>query len=159
MFQNSSIFHFLARPKNRHLSPRVTFRNMLISVEEVAANQRCHIDIRTNFLWERWGTLWRMKAEHYCRDTVIWAWKDHTSNGMEGLEKRAQFDPHSWVVQSWATGWMIGGSSPSRVGNFSLHHRVQTGSGSHPFSSIMGTRGPFDGGKAAGAWKWPLTSI
>jgi hypothetical protein len=37
------------------------------------------------------------------------------------------------------------------AGNFSLHHRVQNGSGAHPASYQMGTRGSFLGGKAAGA--------
>jgi hypothetical protein len=37
------------------------------------------------------------------------------------------------------------------AGNFSLHHRVQNGSGVHPASYPMGTRGSFPGGKAAGA--------
>jgi hypothetical protein len=36
------------------------------------------------------------------------------------------------------------------AGNFSLHHRVQTGSVAHPASYPMGTRGCFPGGKAAG---------
>jgi hypothetical protein len=40
---------------------------------------------------------------------------------------------------------------PARAGSFSLHHRVQTGSGAHPASYPMGTRGSFPGGKAAGA--------
>jgi hypothetical protein len=40
---------------------------------------------------------------------------------------------------------------PARAGNFSLHHRVQNGSGAHPASYPMGTRGSFPGGKAAGA--------
>jgi hypothetical protein len=35
--------------------------------------------------------------------------------------------------------------------NFSLHHRVQNGSGAHPVSYPMGTRDSFLGGKAAGA--------
>jgi hypothetical protein len=48
----------------------------------------------------------------------------------------------SW--DSWATG--TGGA-----GNFSLHHPVQPGSGAHPASYPMGTRGPFPGGKAAEA--------
>jgi hypothetical protein len=39
---------------------------------------------------------------------------------------------------------------PAGAGNFSLHHRVQNGSGAHPPSSLMGTRGSFPGGKAAG---------
>jgi len=50
-------------------------------------------------------------------------------------------------------------SAGLRAGNFSLHHRVQTGSGAHPASYPMGTRGSFPGGKAAGTWSWPLTSI
>jgi hypothetical protein len=38
---------------------------------------------------------------------------------------------------------------PAGAGNFSLNHRVQTGSGTHPASYPMGTRGSFLGGKAA----------
>jgi hypothetical protein len=48
---------------------------------------------------------------------------------------------------------------PAWAGNFSLHHRVQNGSEAHPASYPTGTRGSFPGGKAAGAWSWPLTSI
>jgi len=40
---------------------------------------------------------------------------------------------------------------PAGAGNFSLHHRVQKGSGVHPTSYPMGTRGSFPGAKAAGA--------
>jgi hypothetical protein len=40
---------------------------------------------------------------------------------------------------------------PAGTGNFSLHHRVQTGSGAHPASYSMGTKDSFPGGKAAGA--------
>jgi hypothetical protein len=40
---------------------------------------------------------------------------------------------------------------PAGTGNFSLHHRVQNGSGSHPASYPMGTRGYFSGVKAVGA--------
>jgi hypothetical protein len=36
------------------------------------------------------------------------------------------------------------------AGNFSLHHRVQNGSGANPVSYPMGTRGSFPGGKVAG---------
>jgi hypothetical protein len=35
------------------------------------------------------------------------------------------------------------------AGNFSLRHHVQNGSGDHPASYPMGTRGSFPGGKAA----------
>jgi hypothetical protein len=40
---------------------------------------------------------------------------------------------------------------PAGTGNFSLHHRVQNGSGAHPASYPMGTRGSFPRGKVAGA--------
>jgi hypothetical protein len=40
---------------------------------------------------------------------------------------------------------------PAGAGNFSLHHRVQNGSGAHPASYPMVTRGSFPGGKAAEA--------
>jgi hypothetical protein len=40
---------------------------------------------------------------------------------------------------------------PAEAGNFSLHPRVQNGSGVHPASYPMGTRGSFPGGKAAEA--------
>jgi hypothetical protein len=36
---------------------------------------------------------------------------------------------------------------PSGAGNFSLHHRVQNGSGTHPASYSMGTRGSSPGVK------------
>jgi len=35
----------------------------------------------------------------------------------------------------------------------------RSGSGAHPVSYPMGTRGPFPGSKAAAEWNWPLTSI
>jgi hypothetical protein len=40
---------------------------------------------------------------------------------------------------------------PAGAGNFSLHYRVQNGSGAHPASYSMGTRGSFPDGKAARA--------
>jgi hypothetical protein len=36
---------------------------------------------------------------------------------------------------------------PLGAGNFSLHHSVQNGSGAHPVSYPMGTRGSFPGVK------------
>jgi hypothetical protein len=39
---------------------------------------------------------------------------------------------------------------PVGAGNFSLHRRVQTGSGAHPASYPIGTGSSFPGGKAAG---------
>jgi hypothetical protein len=40
---------------------------------------------------------------------------------------------------------------PTVTGNFSLHHRVQNGSGAHPASYPKGNRDSSSGGKAAGA--------
>jgi hypothetical protein len=40
---------------------------------------------------------------------------------------------------------------PAGAGNISLHHHIQNGSGTHPASYPMGTRGSFPGVKAAGA--------
>jgi hypothetical protein len=39
---------------------------------------------------------------------------------------------------------------PAGAGDFSLHYRVQNGSGAHPASYSMGTGGSFPGSKAAG---------
>jgi hypothetical protein len=47
--------------------------------------------------------------------------------------------------------WGYGVRFPAGAGNFSLHHRVQNGSGAHPASYPMGTKGSFPGGKAADA--------
>jgi hypothetical protein len=46
--------------------------------------------------------------------------------------------------------WGGGVRVPVGAGNFSTHHRVQTGSGAHPAVYAMGTRGSFPGGKAVG---------
>jgi hypothetical protein len=40
---------------------------------------------------------------------------------------------------------------PAGDGNFSLHHRVQNGSGAHSASYPMGNKGSYPGSKAAGA--------
>jgi hypothetical protein len=39
---------------------------------------------------------------------------------------------------------------PAAAGNFSLYHRVQNGSGAHPTSYPMGTRGSLPGAKRPG---------
>jgi hypothetical protein len=39
---------------------------------------------------------------------------------------------------------------PAGAGNFSLHHRVQDGSGAHPASYPIGARDSFPGAKAVG---------
>jgi hypothetical protein len=40
---------------------------------------------------------------------------------------------------------------PEEAWNFSLHDRIQNGSGTHPVSNLRGTRCSFPGSKAAGA--------
>jgi hypothetical protein len=62
------------------------------------------------------------------------------------------------AIGYWQDDRIIGVQFPAGAGNF-FHHRVQTGSGAHSASYPMGTRGSFPGGKAAGSWSWPLTSI
>jgi hypothetical protein len=54
-----------------------------------------------------------------------------------------------WHTARLQAGWS-GVRVPAGAGNFSLHHRVQTGSGAHPASYTRVTRGSFPGGKAAG---------
>jgi hypothetical protein len=66
------------------------------------------------------------------------------------------------IAQSYSAGLRAGCSGvrvPAGAGNFSLHHRVQTGPGAHPASYPTGTRGSFPGSRASGVWSWPLTSI
>jgi hypothetical protein len=50
-------------------------------------------------------------------------------------------------------------SITGRSRDFSLRHRIQTGSGIHPTSFPLGRVLSFLGGKVTGAWSWPLTSI
>jgi hypothetical protein len=66
------------------------------------------------------------------------------------------------IVQPYSAGLRTGWSvvrAPVGARNFSLRHRVEIGSGAHPASYIMGSRGSFPAGNAAGKWSWPLTSI
>jgi hypothetical protein len=62
-------------------------------------------------------------------------------------------------TDTWLDDRGSGVRLPAGTGNFSPHHGVQTGSGAHPDSYLMGTRGSFPGGKTVGAWSWPLTSV
>jgi hypothetical protein len=66
--------------------------------------------------------------------------------------KREEIGP---VIGQWYSSGLRAGCSGVRVlvgaGNFSPHYRVQTGSGIHPASYPMDTRGSFSGGREAGA--------
>jgi hypothetical protein len=48
-------------------------------------------------------------------------------------------------LDDWGGGIQI----PVGAGNFSPHHHIQTGSGTHPASYPMGTKGSFPGGEVA----------
>jgi hypothetical protein len=56
------------------------------------------------------------------------------------------------VLAQWYSAGLRAGWSGVRVmdeaGNFSLYHRVQTGSGAHPASYPVGTKGSLSGGDA-----------
>jgi hypothetical protein len=66
------------------------------------------------------------KLTHYVDSAIL-----NTTYGLDDRGTRVQF--------------------PAGAGNFSLHHRVQNGSGAHPASYPMGTTGSFPRGKVAGA--------
>jgi hypothetical protein len=51
-------------------------------------------------------------------------------------------------VQCLTTDWMAWVRSPTEAEGFSSNLCIQTGSGTHPASYAMGTRGSFPGGKA-----------
>jgi hypothetical protein len=63
---------------------------------------------------------------------------------------------YSVTIQCIIKSWLVitgRGSSPGRGWEFFIHHHLQTGSGAHPDSYPMDTRGSFPGGKAAGVVK------
>jgi hypothetical protein len=65
------------------------------------------------------------------------------------------------IAQCYSAGLRAARSGvrvPAGVGNFSLYHRVQSGSGAHPDSYPMGTGGSFPEGKAAEANHSPPSS-
>jgi hypothetical protein len=101
-----------------------------------------------------WGNIlhaWMVRKEK---------WSSHIRSA---VDTSASYPPSLLSFENWTRKHrkksVLYCASSSSSGNFSLHHRVQTGSGAHPASYPMGTRDSFPGGKAAGAWSWPLTSI
>jgi len=58
------------------------------------------------------------------------------------------------IAQSYSSGLRAGSGVqvPAGIGNYSLHHRVQTGSGPHPAFYSMGTGGSYPGDKATETW-------
>jgi hypothetical protein len=60
---------------------------------------------------------------------------------------RSRVNSGSIVADYGLDNWAIGVQSPAGASDFSSILCVQTGSGAHPASCIMGTGGPFPGGK------------
>jgi hypothetical protein len=61
------------------------------------------------------------------------------------------YETDAGIAQWYSAGLWAGrlrGRVPAGAGTFSLHHRVQNGSGDHPTSYSL-NRGSFPGGKAA----------
>jgi hypothetical protein len=95
--------------------------------------------------------------------SLVFHYTSSTPNYDANNECRLQL--HLYFMSCTNLGYGLGDRG-SRVrfpaggtGNFSLRHRVQNGSGVHPASYPMGTRGSLAGGKAAEAWSSQLTSI
>jgi hypothetical protein len=59
---------------------------------------------------------------------------------------------------STATGWTTGVRFPPGARAFSVLHNIQTDSGVHPASYLIGAWGFFFGGKTTRTWSWPLTT-
>jgi hypothetical protein len=73
-------------------------------------------------------------------DNLTFTWTNKSRDSSVGIALGYGLDDRSSRVQF-----------PAGTGNFSLHHRVQNGSGAHLASYPMGTRDSFPGSKAAGA--------
>jgi hypothetical protein len=99
---------------------------------------------RTYALWHKNEIRPHLKINHACLLT-------HTSNTTYHSQSVSYL---TGIAQRYSSRLRAGWSRvlvPAGAGNFSLHHRVRTGSGTHPASNPNGTRGPFFWIKAAGA--------
>jgi hypothetical protein len=88
----------------------------------------------------------------------LWQWEREWKNQADTFHKSRDSSVGivlGYGLEDWGSRvWF-----PVVAGNFSFHYHVQNGSGAHPASYPMGNRGSLPGGKAAGAWSWPLISI
>jgi len=73
--------------------------------------------------------------------------------GQQGIRNREEI---SSLYSSGLRAVWSGVRVPVGAENFPPHPRVHTGSGTHPASCPVDTRGSFPRSKAAGAWSWPL---
>jgi hypothetical protein len=103
---------------------------------------------------------------NHSRDVIFFTWCDQSACKASLTIRKFTLNNILWIwagiAQRYGAGLRAGGSRfrvSAGVEYFSLSHRVQTGSGAHPASYPMGIRVSFPGGKASGAWSWPLTSI
>jgi hypothetical protein len=80
----------------------------------------------------------------------MFIWCKYNKIHIEKLWKKNRSRYSDWLWAGWPRG-------PGRVKNFlfSMSSRLAE---VHSTSYPMGTGGSFPGGKAAGAWSWPLTS-
>jgi hypothetical protein len=76
---------------------------------------------------------------------LIFMWK-----GVNRM-KAGKFEIRSVALAYGLDDWGSRVRFPAGAGNSSLHHRIQNGSGAHPASFPMGSRGSLPGGKVAGA--------
>jgi hypothetical protein len=98
-------------------------------------------------------------------DNLYYGTHDKKSQVSESKESKCskQLDMQSEFLSQpkrldagWAIGWSEFESQQGQ--EFSLLHNIQTDSGAHLASYLMGTKGSFPSGKAARAGSWPLTS-
>jgi hypothetical protein len=66
---------------------------------------------------------------------------------------------YPYTGKRWTTSWMIEGSSTGKGSELLSSPPRPDRFWGHPASYPMDTRGSFAGGKAPGAWSWPLTPI
>jgi hypothetical protein len=83
--------------------------------------------------------------------------KESSFGSIPGRDRDSFGTRDSSVVQRWATGWMMGGSSPSRGWEFFSSPPRPDWLWALPASYPMGTRGSFPEGIAARRSSWPLT--
>jgi hypothetical protein len=98
-------------------------------------------------------SLTKLKYDIYFFDTYIHFNGElkHIYNKIRAPRQLSRYSNGLWTVEF---------IFPTGARDFSVLHRAKTGSGAHPASHPIGTGGfSFYGGKTAGTWNWPLTSI
>jgi hypothetical protein len=141
-----------------------TFR-VLVTVESVSKQHkisgRVSMGVVSGFLFWRKPINWKYLDLHlremkYLRNLQYYTRRQFvTSTGQ--VESR---DSSAGIALDYGLDdWGSRVRSPAGARKFSLYYCDQNGSGDHPASYPMGTRGFFPGGKAAGAWSWPLASV